>query len=252
MNKFRMHKFTLSFCDNPELEQEFHEDQLENSREFVKTSGMVGMTTLASFGAVDYIVFNSIYYELWLIRYFFVGLILSAYIYSFQLNKKCNYFIYAGFVGPVLGGLSIPPMVELINTCIDSNEGPGELKNIKINNHLKSPLICKIDIFKTREVIENILSNALKYSNPNSKIDIKYDDDKMYHKLMMQDYGQGIKEEELPKIFDEFTKLSSVPTAGESSSGLGMALSKKLMEIQKGDIVCESRYQEGSQFTVLI
>ena len=112
--------------------------------------------------------------------------------------------------------------------------------------------ITEIDGFRTQEVFDNIISNAIKYSSLNSKIEITYKENDDSFLVRIKDFGQGIKEEEIKKVFDKFTKLSSVPTAGENSNGLGLSLSKDLMEIQGGSLSCESKFGSWTVFTIYI
>ncbi|MBE2254878.1 MAG: tetratricopeptide repeat protein [Ignavibacteria bacterium] len=98
------------------------------------------------------------------------------------------------------------------------------------------------------QVLENLISNAIKYSYPDSKVLISlYKNDGKIN-IEIKDEGQGIKSEELPKLFGKFSKLSSRPTAGESSNGLGLWIVKRLTELMNGKISCESEAGKGSVF----
>jgi len=98
------------------------------------------------------------------------------------------------------------------------------------------------------QVLENLISNAIKYSYPDSKVLISlYKTDGKIN-IEIKDEGQGIKPEEIPKLFGKFSKLSSRPTAGESSNGLGLWIVKRLTELMNGKISCESEAGKGSVF----
>jgi len=145
-------------------------------------------------------------------------------------------------------------LLEIMDICIETNSVNAEAKNITINHikHHTDDFIGEVDGFKTQEVFDNVISNAIKYSPLNSTVDIYHLHDEDFFKFFIKDYGQGIKEEEIGKVFDKFTKLSSIPTAGEHSNGLGLSLSKNLMELQGGTITCESQYGGWTLFTIYV
>lgn len=143
-------------------------------------------------------------------------------------------------------------IVELTSNCVENSELLAEAKDIKIIHHFSPPIHSQIDLFKTQETIENILSNAIKYSEQNSKIEISHEEDTKFFRITIKDQGQGIKEDEIPKVFDQFSRLSSIPTGGEASNGLGLFLCKNLMEMQGGTITCSSTLKKGSTFSIKI
>jgi len=103
-----------------------------------------------------------------------------------------------------------------------------------------------------KEVISNIVSNAVKYSFCNSNIKINY-----YYKnnnafIEVIDKGPGISVTEQKKLFQKFQKLSAVPTGGESSTGLGLSIAKKLIELHNGNIEVKTEKGTGSTFTIIL
>ena len=141
-----------------------------------------------------------------------------------------------------------------MDICLENNSLYAESKGIELCHNCQniSDFITYLDAFKVQEVFDNIISNAIKYSSLDSKVEISYGEEESYYKIFIKDQGQGISEDELPKVFDKFTKLSSKPTGGETSNGLGLSLSKNLMEIQGGDITCSSTLNKGTLFTIYI
>ncbi|MCE5178854.1 MAG: response regulator [Porphyromonadaceae bacterium] len=104
-----------------------------------------------------------------------------------------------------------------------------------------------------QKILRNLLSNAIKYSEPGSKINLilalnSKDPKKFYLKVI--DQGMGIKKEDLPHIFDLFYKVDE----GDSqiSSGIGLTLTRQLIEILKGTISVKSEIGKGSEFTVML
>jgi signal transduction histidine kinase len=106
------------------------------------------------------------------------------------------------------------------------------------------------DMDALHEVIENLVSNALKFSHPETRIEIRTEASGEKVRLVVRDEGQGIPSDELPRIWEKFTHLSVRPTGDEGSSGLGLAITRSLVETMKGRIGCESEPGKGTSFTV--
>jgi signal transduction histidine kinase len=106
----------------------------------------------------------------------------------------------------------------------------------------------RIDQIYLSEVLDNILSNAIKYSNKGTKIkvNIKYSDGMVLTEII--DNGIGIREEDLGSIFEPFKTTRNKPTNGEVSTGLGLTLVKKIITLHGGRIEVKSRENEGSTF----
>lgn len=101
-----------------------------------------------------------------------------------------------------------------------------------------------------RRAFDNLLSNAIKFSNSEKTITIlidNVDDDVFLHII---DEGQGFSEEDQKNLFKKYRKLSSKPTAGEASTGLGLSIVKNLVEAMNGSISLISKKNQGSTFTL--
>ena len=66
------------------------------------------------------------------------------------------------------------------------------------------------------------------------------------------DQGRGIPEEDMPKLFKEFGRTRTQPTAGEPSLGLGLAICRRMVELHNGTLTVESKVGQGSTFTVML
>lgn len=110
----------------------------------------------------------------------------------------------------------------------------------------------RIDAAKIRQVIDNLLSNAVKYSPPGSTITaiIRADPARGTCDFSVRDQGPGIPENERDKLFKDFGRLSVQPTGGEKSTGLGLAICRKIVEAHGGTIVAENLPQRGCEFRV--
>jgi signal transduction histidine kinase len=101
-------------------------------------------------------------------------------------------------------------------------------------------------------ILENLLSNALKFSGAGTQVRVTACADERGVRFDVVDEGPGIAAEELPKLFKKFQRLSNRPTQHESSTGLGLFIVKELVELHGGEIRVESRLGVGSVFTVVL
>ena len=113
-------------------------------------------------------------------------------------------------------------------------------------------LNLKTDEDVLRRIIENIFSNAIKFSEPGKTIHIKLSEEHEFAILSVKDEGPGIEQAELPKLFEMFQKLSARPTGGESSTGLGLSIVKALVERLQGKIEVHSEIGKGTEFVIHI
>lgn len=115
---------------------------------------------------------------------------------------------------------------------------------------LKKPIISSVDFDPVylSEVIDNLITNAIKYSEPNTEIHIELliQDNWILTKVI--DSGPGIKDSEIEGIFKPFSKTSNKPSLGEKSTGLGLAIARKVVSLHGGEIGVISKYGEGSTF----
>ncbi|QPJ66202.1 MAG: hybrid sensor histidine kinase/response regulator [Candidatus Nitrohelix vancouverensis] len=121
-------------------------------------------------------------------------------------------------------------------------------KQVKIRSSL-SPFeefyFCRNRI---AQVLDNLLSNAVKYSPPGGEIFSSLDSLNGFARFTVRDQGEGIPKEERGKLFQPFGKLKNRPTGGETSSGLGLAIARSLIEAHGGRIWLESEEGSGAVF----
>jgi len=143
---------------------------------------------------------------------------------------------------------------ELVDRVVSLNRPTAGKKDISLTTKLPDKAIIKeVDAHKFQQVLDNLISNAIKYSQPQTEVEvgIKKESDSAIT-IYVKDEGQGIPENELEDLFVPFTKISSEPTAGEKSTGLGLAIAQKIVEAHGGDIQVESEAGIGSTFYVTI
>ena len=116
-----------------------------------------------------------------------------------------------------------------------------------------APLVVKLDPAKMRQVIDNLLSNAVKFSPPGSAVQafVSVSAPDKVCRIAVRDQGPGIPEGERDKLFKDFSRLSIRPTAGEKSTGLGLAICRKIVEAHQGTIIAEN-LDGGCEFRVTL
>ncbi|HTR00244.1 MAG TPA: sensor histidine kinase [Candidatus Acidoferrum sp.] len=139
---------------------------------------------------------------------------------------------------------------ELTLSVIRLSEPMAEKKEIEFHCNVQSGLDVKGDPTRLREALDNYVSNAVKYSPPGGRVDISLlpDEDDANVIFSVKDQGEGIGPEEMSKLFGKFQKLSARPTAGESSTGLGLSIVKTIIELHGGEVGCDSEPGVGSRF----
>ena len=125
-------------------------------------------------------------------------------------------------------------------------------KKIVISIDEKDIPDSEFDTDRIGQVVDKLISNALKFSPPGTGIHVHLIFDQNNVGFTVEDEGPGIPANELSHLFEEFVKLSNRPTAGESSTGLGLSIVKKIVESHHGSIDVDSKVGRGTRFTVSI
>jgi CheY-like chemotaxis protein len=105
---------------------------------------------------------------------------------------------------------------------------------------------------KLKQILFNLLSNAVKFTPTAGTIRVNAVRDGDFVEVSIEDTGIGIREEDIPKLFQAFTQLESVYTKGFEGTGLGLALTRQLVELHGGRIWMESEFGRGSRFSFTI
>lgn len=137
----------------------------------------------------------------------------------------------------------------VINEIISVYKNNANIKNINVIFDKDADfLYINADKFFLKQIIDNLLSNALKFSPFGKEIVIRSYSKNKFAYISVKDSGPGISGEEQKLLFNKFTKLSAKPTGGESSSGLGLSIVKKLVDSMNGSISCKSEPGKGAEF----
>lgn len=138
-------------------------------------------------------------------------------------------------------------------SVIDTFQYAADKKNIQL--HLECPqksLYFLSDRQLLSRMLENLLSNAIKYTDQGKNVWMSVSEEKDAISIKVRDEGVGIEKDELPHLFAKYSKISSQPTQGEASTGLGLSIVKRICEELNGKIFCESSPGKGSIFTVVL
>ncbi len=141
---------------------------------------------------------------------------------------------------------------QLIRHLVKNCKQNAKPKGIKINCITPEQAFVRADMQLLRQAIDNLLSNAVKYSPFNSEITVEVVDKQESEtvEIRVRDNGPGLSAEDQKKLFGKFQRLSAKPTGGEHSSGLGLSICKKLVDMMKGTIRCESEFGKGATFII--
>ena len=129
--------------------------------------------------------------------------------------------------------------------------GASEAKNITIHlPETTEPMTVIASEQATMQVLDNLISNAVKYSPHGKNVFIRLKTNNDAVRMEIQDEGPGISPEDMKKLFGKFARLSARPTGGEHSTGLGLSIVKRMVEAMNGRVWCESELGKGATFIV--
>lgn len=138
---------------------------------------------------------------------------------------------------------------DILQHCIAILNDKAKAKNVNIIN-LAEPIVLPVNKEKIWRVLSNIITNAIKFSSPNSTIEIRTAEKSKTFLIYIVDEGIGIPEESSGQIFDMFTIAKRKGTAGEDSFGLGLAICKQIIEAHGGGISFKNNPVRGATFII--
>jgi PAS domain S-box-containing protein len=146
---------------------------------------------------------------------------------------------------------------EVIRSALASIEAKANRFGIEIHYNdvagsgvLDDRRRCVCDAQKIYQVLLNLLDNAIKYSDPGARVDVRVLDDADSVTVRVSDTGVGIPEEDLPNLFDRFYRVDKDRSRTTGGSGLGLAISKQIVELHGGQLSVKSEVDAGSTFDV--
>lgn len=141
---------------------------------------------------------------------------------------------------------------EVAAEVVEFNRFNARKKRITIHYVCERAYLVRGDRDRVMEALDNLISNAVKYSPRGSRVDVALGCDLKQTRLRFSvtDEGPGLSDDDQEKLFQKFQKLSAKPTAGESSTGLGLSIVKHIIEAHGGSVACESESGFGATFIV--
>lgn len=141
-------------------------------------------------------------------------------------------------------------LAELLNELVISSMAPAQEKKIElVNNSDDTPIFVHADKQKVARILQNLLSNAIKYTPESGSVAVRARMNGQYVKIEVKDTGYGIPSQELPHIFNRYSRVAKHRNKAVGT-GLGLAIVKSLIEAHEGQIDVQSEEGAGSIFTV--
>ena len=141
---------------------------------------------------------------------------------------------------------------EAVSQAVELQELEIKKKSLNINISIPQDLPpLRIDKTEAVKIINNLISNAVKYNRDNGKINISAIVKNNFIVIEIEDTGIGLKENDRERLFQQFFRAKNQYTRSISGTGLGLSIVKRLIEANHGKISVESEYEKGTKFTIL-
>lgn len=142
-------------------------------------------------------------------------------------------------------------MNEFLSATVRQNKIHAEAKRQELSfEPCEHPVLIFGDRDRVGQVVNNIVTNAIKYSLDQAKIRIFITEDEQFFKISVKDTGMGISREDLPRIFERFYRVDKARSRAMGGTGLGLAIAKEIMESHGGRLTAESEYGKGTTMTM--
>jgi CheY-like chemotaxis protein/HPt (histidine-containing phosphotransfer) domain-containing protein/anti-sigma regulatory factor (Ser/Thr protein kinase) len=146
---------------------------------------------------------------------------------------------------------------SVVNDVVNMTKARMVGSKLRMDMHIAGdiPHILRGDAVRLRQVLMNLLTNAVKYTDEGYvalEIDSETNDETAVLTIRVRDSGRGIRPEEIPTLFDEFVRLETETSSGTEGTGLGLTIAKQLIALMGGDISVQSVFGQGTTFTVVL
>jgi two-component system sensor histidine kinase/response regulator len=136
-----------------------------------------------------------------------------------------------------------------VSRSLRQYEDAARDKDLVLTNvPLNESAFINVDPAALDQVLDNLISNAVKFSPPKKKISVSMQRDPAHVECLIRDEGPGFTEEDKTRMFHRYARLSARPTGGEPSTGLGLSIAKKLVQAMNGELTCQSSLGQGATF----
>jgi two-component system, OmpR family, phosphate regulon sensor histidine kinase PhoR len=144
------------------------------------------------------------------------------------------------------------PVEDVIRTAVQMLEARAEEKKIRIDFKCEDSLSADMDSPLIEQAVVNLLDNAIKYSTPDSTIEIRAMKKHDEIQITIRDHGIGVEEEHLPRLFERFYRVDKARSRKLGGTGLGLAIVKHIIQAHNGKVTVESSLGRGSTFTLYL
>lgn len=154
--------------------------------------------------------------------------------------------------GQIIPNFRPTKMFDIVNKSIHSLEDVAKSKELTINVDCPVELYANCDENMMAAVFRNLIANAIKFSYRGSQIDVSVIANHKNLITSITDYGKGIHPEIIPHLFEVGSKIGTIGTEGEPSSGVGLTICKDFIDVHKGKIEVQSELEKGSTFKIYL
>lgn len=155
----------------------------------------------------------------------------------------------AGFITLKLADV---PVAELVRAAVAAVSASAAARDVTLTGVAPAGPPMLADRHRLREVLDNLISNAVKFTAPGGKVSVLAARDRGFWRITVQDEGIGIPADELDKLFGQFYRASNARTSGASGAGVGLAIVKTITEMHGGHVEVQSTVGSGTAFSVFI
>lgn len=143
-------------------------------------------------------------------------------------------------------------VIKVIYETVETMQEELNKKQLTITLPEEDPVIIDAEKDRLRQIILNLIANAITYTPEKGSIEIKLDDEEEKIKIHVKDSGIGIAKEDLPRIFERFYRVDKARSRNSGGTGLGLAIVKHLVESHNGAIEVDSEEGKGTEFTIIL
>jgi len=143
-------------------------------------------------------------------------------------------------------------LAGLIQTTIGSAQAQADASHVSLHADVPVPLWAHADPLRISQALDNLVSNAIKYSPGGGDVTVRARTEADWVQLQVQDTGMGIGEEETSRIFTRFFRTQAARQAAIPGVGLGLSITKTIVERHGGNITCQSKPGAGTTFTMTL
>jgi heavy metal sensor kinase len=139
---------------------------------------------------------------------------------------------------------------SLVHQAVETMRPAAQSKGLQINSCVNGPIVVSGDETRLRQVLYNLLDNAIKYTPEGGAIEVRLGPENSRAVITVRDTGIGIPTEHIPRVFDRFYRVDKARSREQGGTGLGLSIARTIVQSHNGQIDLVSRPGEGTAFTV--